>query len=121
LLYTRDHEWLRVDDRVGTVGLSTFGANSLGEIAAVYLPQVSRIYGLGEQAGTIQATKAISDLFMPVSGEVIATNDAVNANPGLVNSDPLGQGWLYKILVVDPNDLGKLMSEADYQKYLKTQ
>lgn len=105
LLYTTDHEWLRLDGDLATVGVTDFAANALGDVVLLDLPQVGATLTAGEPCGEIESTKSVSELFAPVDGEVLEVNDAVVQDPGLVNSDPFGLGWLLKLRVVSTDGL----------------
>lgn len=115
LKYTKDHEWVRVDGDTAHIGITDFAQHELGDI--VYID----INTVGEQVtkegifGTVEAVKTVSDLFMPVSGEVLEINAALDANPELVNSDPFGEGWMVKIMITDKAELDELLSAEKYK------
>ncbi|NJC73259.1 glycine cleavage system protein GcvH [Planosporangium thailandense] len=96
LSYTGDHEWLSVDGEIATVGISAFAAEALGDIVYLELPEVGAALTAGEVCGEIESTKSVSELYTPVTGEVLQVNDALSADPGLVNADPYGEGWLFR-------------------------
>ena len=118
--YTKDHEWIQVEGDVGTVGISDHAQEQLGDIVFVEVPDAGTSVTKGEQAATIESVKAASEVYAPASGEVVEANAALGDDPSLVNSDPLGKGWFYKIKLSDAGDLGDLMDEAAYKAYLKT-
>jgi glycine cleavage system H protein len=113
LKYTKDHEWVKLEGEVATVGITDFAQGELGDIVYVEVETEGEELSSGEVFGTVEAVKTVSDLFMPVSGEVIEVNEVLEANPEVVNSDPYGDGWMIKIKV---SDLGsELMSADDYK------
>ena len=118
--YTKDHEWILVEGDVGTVGISDHAQEQLGDIVFIEVPEVGTSVSKGEQAATIESVKAASEVYAPASGEVTEANAALADDPALVNSDPLGKGWFYKIKLSDAGELGDLMDEAAYKAYLKT-
>ncbi len=116
LLYSKEHEWVKVDGDTATVGITDYAQNSLGDIVYVELPKVgSKIAQFGN-VGVIESVKAVSDLFTPVSGEVLEVNPALENDPAAVNKDPYGEGWLMKVRIGDAADTGRLLSPADYEK-----
>jgi glycine cleavage system H protein len=112
--YTTDHEWIRVEGDVGTVGITAFAQEKLGDLVFVELPAVGANYGKGQTACTVESVKAAADVFAPVGGEIIAANDKVTAEPGLVNTSPTGDGWLFKLRIRNLAELAGLMDEEDY-------
>jgi glycine cleavage system H protein len=114
LRYTRDHEWVRVDGDEATVGITQYAAEQLGDIVFVELPDAGRDLEVAKPFGVVESVKAVSDLFAPISGEVTSTNDALGAQPELVNSDPYGAGWMIKISVADLSQLDDLLDGAAY-------
>lgn len=112
LLYTKDHEWVKIDGDIATVGVTDFAQGELGDIVYVEIETEGESIDAGEVFGTVEAVKTVSDLFMPVSGEVIEVNEVLESNPEVVNSDPYGEGWMIKIKISDQGDL--LMSAEDY-------
>ena len=115
LKYTSDHEWVRVDGDVGTVGITPFAQEKLGDLVFVELPEVGASFEKGQTASTVESVKAAADVFAPVSGEVVAINDRVVAEPALVNTAPTGDGWLFKIKLAKPAELDGLMDEQAYE------
>jgi glycine cleavage system H protein len=118
--YTKDHEYARVEGDVAVVGISDHAQQQLGDVVFVELPAVGVKLAKGDGAAVVESVKAASDVFAPVSGEVIEVNGAVDAQPGLINEDAMGRGWLLKIKLADAGELASLMSEADYAAFLKT-
>ena len=116
--YSEDHEWISVDDDIGTVGITNHAQSQLGDIVFVELPEVGSTLEAGGEAGVVESVKAASDLFTPVSGKIIEVNDALDAEPGLVNSDPTGNGWFFKIKLSDADELNSLMDEASYNELI---
>ncbi len=115
LLYTKDHEWLRVDGDIATVGITAYAAGELGDVVFVELPAVGAQTKQAEPFGTIEAVKAVSDLYAPVSGQVVEVNETLSDRPEVINSDPYGEGWMIKIKIADKGELDKLMSPEAYQ------
>lgn len=119
LKYTREHEWIRVEGNVGTVGITAFAQDQLGDVVFVELPPVGTEVKAGQQFGTVESVKTVSDLFAPVSGKVIEVNTALEKSPELVNQDPYGQGWMIKVELSNPAELDALLDAAAYQAFLK--
>ena len=117
LLYTRDDEWLRVDGDEATVGVSDYAQNSLSDIVYLEFPSVGDTFGKGDSFGVVESVKAAADLYMPVSGEVIAVNEALLDQPELVNEDPYGEAWMVKVRLDDKSELDDLMDAAAYRTY----
>jgi glycine cleavage system H protein len=116
--YSQEHEWVLIEGDIGTVGVTEYAANELGDVVFVELPEVGGEVTVGEAVGTIESVKAVADLYTPVSGEVVEINEAIVDQPELVNSDPLDAGWLMKIRLVDKLELEQLMSVQDYKTML---
>lgn len=119
--YTAEHEWARLDQGIVTVGITSYATGQLGDVVFVELPQAGRKLEAKKSFGVVEAVKTVSDLFAPVSGEVVEVNEALAGNPALVNQDPFGSGWLVRIRPSDPGQLDKLMSSADYAKQVEEQ
>ncbi len=119
LKYTREHEWLAVQGNVGTVGITHYAQSELGDIVYVELPAVGTQVVGGEEFGTVESVKAVSEIFAPVSGEVVEINTALGSGPEQINGDPYGAGWLVKIKIADPKDLDGLLSSGAYRKYIE--
>jgi glycine cleavage system H protein len=118
--FTKDHEYVRVDGDVGTVGISDHAQQQLGDLVFVELPAVGAKLDKGAGAAVVESVKAASDVFAPVSGVVVAVNGEVDAEPGLINQDALGRGWIFKIKLADRKQLDALMGQSDYEAFLKT-
>ena len=116
--YTREHEWIRLEGETAYVGISDFAQEELGEIVYVDITSQGESLGQGETFGTIEAVKTVSDLFMPVGGEVLEVNAELEDAPQLVNEDAYGKGWLIKVSVSDPSELDSLLSAEEYQKLI---
>jgi glycine cleavage system H protein len=118
-LYTKDHEWAQVDDNVVSVGITEYAQDALGEVVYVELPEEGQKVTQNEPFGVVESVKAVSDLFAPVSGTVVEVNDSLTDNPGNVNDDPYGDGWLIRIEMDSEKELVTLMPAADYEKLIK--
>ena len=114
LKYTKDHEWVKVDGDVATVGITDFAQGELGDIVYIEIETVGENLDQEEVFGSIEAVKTVSDLFMPVGGEVVEMNEKIESNPEIVNSDPYGDGWLIKVKLSDTSDLDNLLSATEY-------
>ena len=118
LLYTEEHEWLLVEGDVATVGITWHAQDALGDIVFAELPEVGTQIGSGESAGELESVKAVSDVYMPASGEVLEINDALDGAEDALNSDPYGAGWMFKIRLADASELDGLMNSEAYQAFL---
>jgi glycine cleavage system H protein len=114
LRYTKDHEWVRVEDDEATIGITQYAADQLGDIVFVELPAANTSVDQFATFGVVESVKAVSDLFAPVGGEVTAANDELTGKPELVNSDPYGEGWMIRVKVADTSQLDELLDAADY-------
>ncbi len=121
LRYSKDHEWLRVEGDRATVGITDYAQNQLGDVVFVELPEVGRKVKAGEVFGTVESVKAVSELFSPVSGEVVEVNSALVAKPETINTDPHGAAWMVKVKVSDPASAQGLMDAARYQAFLESE
>lgn len=122
LRFTKDHEWIRVEDGdVYAVGISDFAQGQLGDVVFVELPEAGKALAKGGQAAVVESVKAASDIYAPVSGTVVAVNDGLTAEPGLVNTDPTGKGWFFKIKAGNSAEFQDLMDEAAYGAFVKSQ
>lgn len=117
--YTKDHEWVRVDGGVATVGITAYAAEQLGDVVFVELPQVGKAVTKGGEAAVVESVKAASEVYAPISGEVVEVNAALEGEPATVNADATGAGWFLKLKVKNAGELGELMTEAQYQDYVK--
>ena len=118
--YTKDHEYIRVEGDTGVVGITDYAQEQLGDVVFVELPEVGKTVAKGNEAAVVESVKAASEIFAPVSGEVVAVNSALERAPGTVNEDPSGKGWFLKLKLTDPAELESLMTEQQYQEFLKT-
>lgn len=117
--YTRDHEWIQLEDHeAAVVGITLHAQDALGDVVFVDLPE-SRAYAKGEVAGVVESVKAAADVFMPISGEVTEVNEDLRADPSLANKDPMGNGWFFKILIKDMSEFDELMDEPEYKKFVE--
>ena len=116
-LFTDDHEWLQIDGDIATIGITDFAQTQLGDVVFVELPKVGRSLKKAEAAATVESVKAASDVYAPITGEVVAVNDAVVADPSLVNSDPGNGAWFFKLKIADTSELDGLMDEAAYKAH----
>ena len=120
--YTTSHEWVRMDgDEVATVGITDHAQTALGDVVFVELPEVGREVGGNEACAVVERVKAASDVYAPLPGKVVEANARLAEDPGLVNRDPTGEGWFYKIEVADAGMLHELMDEAGYQRFVESQ
>jgi len=118
--YTKDHEYIRIDGDVGTVGISHYAQEQLGDVVFVELPTAGKSFKKGDSAAVVESVKAASDIYSPVSGEVTAANPDLEGAPATVNDDPAGKGWFFKIKLANPSELDGLMDEAAYKAFLDT-
>jgi len=119
--FTDKHEWVDMNGNVGTVGISNYAQDSLGDIVYAQLPDVGSEYGLMDECGALESVKAASELYCPLSGKVVEKNAEVESTPGLINSSCYDKGWLFKLELTKPQELDSLMDEAAYEKFLKAQ
>ncbi len=117
MYYTEDHEYIRVEDDIGTVGITEHAQSQLGDVVFVELPEPGTKVVKGDEAGTVESVKAASEIYAPVSGEIVEVNEALGDEPGTVNSDPLGEGWFYKIRLAAEGELEHLMDEDAYKAF----
>jgi glycine cleavage system H protein len=120
-LFTPDHEWINIEDHdAATVGITQHAQDALGDVVFVDLPEVGTTFKQGDPAGVVESVKAAADVKMPVSGEVVEVNEALRADPSLANSDPMGQGWFFKVKVSDMTEFDQLMDPPGYDALLRT-
>jgi glycine cleavage system H protein len=115
LLYTKDHEWLRVEGNTGYVGITDFAQGELGDIVFIEIETVGETLAKEDVFGTIEAVKTVSDMFMPVSGEILESNPALEESPDVVNKDPYGKGWMVKIKITNPSETAGLLTPEQYK------
>ena len=118
--YTKDHEYISIEGDTGTVGITDYAQSQLGDVVFVELPDIGKRLSKGDEAAVVESVKAASEVYAPVSGEVVAVNRAIEEEPGKVNADPSGAGWFLKIKLADKAELGDLMDEAAYRDFLQT-
>jgi len=119
LLYTKDHEWARVDESIGTIGITDYAQQQLGDIVFVELPKPGDHVTAKEVFGTVESVKAVSEVYSPVTGEVVAVNSKLQDAPEKINADPHGDGWLIRVRLADHREIEALMTAEQYQAYLK--
>lgn len=117
--YAKSHEYAHAEGEVATIGITDYAQAQLGDVVFVELPQVGAQLDANEELGSIESVKAVSELFAPVSGEVVEINEALNDNPALVNTDPYGDGWMIRIRMSDPTELDELMNAEEYEEYIE--
>jgi glycine cleavage system H protein len=120
LHYSKDHEWLRVEGETGTVGITDHAQNSLGDVVYVELPKVGDSFGAHESFGSVESVKAVSELFLPVAGEVTEVNESLQDEPERVNTDPYGEGWMVRIRLSDAGQVDGLLSPKEYEDFVQT-
>ncbi len=120
LYFTEEHEWILVEGDIATVGITDHAQEQLGDVVFVEVPDEGKQFDKGDEAAVVESVKAASDVYSPVSGDVIEGNEALADDPSLVNSDPEGEGWFFKLTLSDTSELEDLMSASDYKTYLKT-
>ncbi len=118
LLFSKDHEWVKLDGDVATIGISDYAQSSLGDIVYVEMPRVGAAVTQFASIGVVESVKAVSDIFTPLGGEILEVNAAIDADPSLVNREPFGGGWFYKLKLADDAEKNNLMSGADYDKLI---
>jgi glycine cleavage system H protein len=119
-LYSREHEWVRIDDDVCTLGVTEFAQHELGEVVFVELPEAGQVFNANDELGTIESVKAVAEVYSPVAGEIVEVNHAVVDDPEMLNDDPHGEGWLVKIRFSSADDLKALMTAEQYEEYMKS-
>ena len=117
--YSKKHEWVSVDGDVGTVGITKHATEQLGDIVFAEVPDAGKALTSGGEAAVVESVKAASDVYTPVTGEVVEGNATIVAEPALINQDPEGKGWFFKIKITSPDELAALMSKADYDKFVE--
>jgi glycine cleavage system H protein len=119
LLYTKEHEWLRIEGDIATIGITDYAQGELGDVVFVELPEVGRAVKQMAPFGTIEAVKAVSELFSPITGAVAAINDEIERDAGIINRDPYGEGWMIKVKMADPSETAGLLNAAQYAELLE--
>ncbi|HVH74344.1 MAG TPA: glycine cleavage system protein GcvH [Stellaceae bacterium] len=121
LRFTKDHEWIRLDGDIAVVGITDYAQSQLGDVVYVELPEIGRRVEKGKEAAVVESVKAASEVYAPVSGEVVETNAAIAAEPAKVNADAEGEGWFIKLKLADPKELDGLLDEAAYKRFVEGQ
>ncbi|HEV2705130.1 MAG TPA: glycine cleavage system protein GcvH [Pyrinomonadaceae bacterium] len=121
LHYSKDHEWIRMEGEIGTVGISDHAQNALGDVVYVELPKIGESFSAHDVFGSVESVKAVSELYIPVSGEVIEVNESLQDEPERVNTDPYGAAWMIRVRVRNPSEVDGLLTAAEYEDYLKTE
>jgi glycine cleavage system H protein len=121
LKFTRDHEWLRIEGDIATIGITPYAQEQLGDLVFVELPQTGRKLERGAAAAVVESVKAASDVYSPISGEVSEVNESIVQEPALVNSEPMGKGWMFKLKIAEPSEIETLMDEAAYKSLIESQ
>jgi glycine cleavage system H protein len=120
LYFTQEHEWIRVEGEIATVGISDHAQEQLGDIVFAEVPEAGKTLSKGQEAAVVESVKAASDVYAPVSGEVVEGNPAVADDPAIINRDPEGDGWFFKLKLANPRELDGLMDEAAYRDWVKS-
>jgi glycine cleavage system H protein len=121
LHYSKDHEWVRVDGDVAVVGITDYAQDSLGDVVYVELPKVGDDFAANESFGSVESVKAVSEVFSPVSGEIVGTNEALGDTPEKVNQDPYGDGWMIRIKMANPGEVDSMLTAAEYEDFTKAE
>ena len=119
LFYTQEHQWISIENTVGTVGITDFAQKQLGDLVFVECPEVQKLYSKNEEVAVVESSKAASEVYMPVDGIILEINLTLEAEPSLINSDPEGKGWIFKTKISNITDLGQLMDLKKYKSFLK--
>ncbi|ESR26229.1 glycine cleavage system protein GcvH [Lutibaculum baratangense] len=119
--YSKDHEWVRVEGEVATVGITTYAQEQLGDVVFVELPEVGKTVAKGDEVAVVESVKAASEVYAPVSGEIVETNGALEGEPAKVNADAAGEGWFFKLRLSDASELEALMDEAAYKAHVEAE
>lgn len=120
LRYSKDHEWLSVEGDIATVGITDYAQHSLGDVVYVELPKEGDTFDAHEAFGSVESVKAVSEIFMPVAGEIVGINEALNDDAEKVNSDPYGEAWMVKVKMNNPGEADALLNAAEYEEYLNS-
>jgi len=118
-LYTKEHEWAKIQDNIATIGITDHAQDQLGEITYVELPEIGRQINSGEEAGMVESSKSASDVYAPISGKITEVNSRLQSSPELINDDCYGRGWLCKMEITDPASVAKLMDAQQYEQFLQ--
>ena len=118
LLFTDEHEWVKIDDNIATIGITDYAQRERGDIVFIEFPSLNSNYNKGESMGTIEAVKTVADIFMPISGQIIELNDVLNDNPETVNNNPFNDGWILKLQIKDMGEVSDLMDSKKYKTFI---
>ena len=121
LHYSKDHEWVRVDGNVAVIGITDYAQDSLGDVVYVELPKAGDEFAANESFGSVESVKAVSEVFCPVSGEVVGINDSLNDAPEKVNQDPYGEGWMIRVAMSNPGEVDSMLTAAEYEDFTKAE
>ena len=121
LHYSKDHEWVRVDGNVAVVGITDYAQDSLGDVVYVELPKPGEKFAANESFGSVESVKAVSEVFCPVSGEIVGVNDSLNDAPEKVNEDPYGEGWMIRVAMSYPGEVDSMLTAAEYEDFTKAE
>ena len=121
LHYSKDHEWVRVDGNIAIVGISDYAQDSLGDVVYVELPKVGDEFAANESFGSVESVKAVSEVFCPVSGEIVGINETLSDTPEVVNQDPYGEGWMIRVQMSNPGEVDSLLTAAEYEDFTKAE
>lgn len=119
LLYSKEHEWVLIEGEIATIGITDHAQQELGDVVFVELPEVEETFSSGDSFGSVESVKAVSELYTPLSGEIVENNEELADSPETVNEDPYGQGWMVRLRMDDPGESDNLMSSEEYIQYLK--
>ena len=117
ILFTNDHEWVEINDEIATIGISDYAQGELGDIVFIEFPDLNTEFKKGESIGTIEAVKTVADIYMPLSGKIVALNDILNDNPSLVNNSPYNEGWMLKLQIINTDEVSELMNTEKYKSF----
>ncbi|MBS7695768.1 MULTISPECIES: glycine cleavage system protein GcvH [unclassified Chelatococcus] len=118
--YSKDHEYVRLEGDTATVGITDYAQEQLGDVVFIELPEIGKVFAKGDDAAVVESVKAASEVYAPLAGEVVSINSELEAAPGTINEDPTGKGWFFKMKLADPAEFESLMSESDYEDFLKS-
>lgn len=121
LQYSKDHEWIRVEGDTGTIGITDHAQHSLGDVVYVELPKVGETFGAHEPFGSVESVKAVSEIFTPISGEVLEVNESLQDDPEKVNTDPYGDAWMIRVRMSNPGEVDSLLTAAEYEDFTKAE
>jgi len=116
LLYTKDHEWVKIEDDIAIIGITSHAQDQLGDIVFLELPDTGSEFSAGDSLGVVESVKAVSDIYCPLSGEIIETNEEAISEPSVINQDPFGDAWLFQIKISDKDEIDDLLNASDYEK-----